>query len=646
MSIIRKIQGEKAVSALRLSQYLKTLEFERNYYREPSELRLHHQLEEGLRIVDEEGREARYSGFASPRKSAKMPVVVDEHLPTLYADTLLNADMERFSVRLEDVAGYLRVNYPLKTHFYWLDQEGHKLSLQVEKHTRAAYIGYLRGEALLMQRFNKPGLEITRGEIALWLSYGIIKAWNFEYAGAWPVEYDCWADVVRKDHHPGTASLEDCLIRLFFSQTELETVEPIERWLSFGQLVERWKTFSLATADVSAIIESGLVFYPLLIIQQHPAPLSPEEHKAIWAAGGDGPTMRQVRPYIPGAYFWLSTIQEYEKKHLLSLLDQDKPQAPPAPMGDQQPIDPSAFLSFHQAQKLLAERLNITEEDSGHEIAGRIFHQELRGYTNINECGDQRRFHFPDAALWVKRADFDSKPPYEYLLLLEKCYFKAGDMAEIGGNRRYVTGTALIDRWREYRKSESQTRAFITGRIEESRLLAFHPVYGGPDVEEILTKGKQDFPLPPIDQCLFCWDEVVAVEAVEFGPIIQANANPPKHRDRNPGSVAKESEAPSQNSPQNDQGETVKPLVYISKKAALERLQGIVKITPNKLENMLKNAKHNPRVKACMSPSGQGWCLALLIRYFADKGGILKGEFIGMFGDVDMEKALREVEKS
>ncbi|MGZ9057438.1 hypothetical protein [Methylomagnum sp.] len=417
MSIVRKIQGQKALSALRLSQYLKTLEFERNDYREPSELRLQRQLEEGLPIVDEDGREAIYQLFAWRPISAKVPVMVDEHLPTLCADTLLNTDLERFSIRLEDAAGYLCANYPLKTHFYWLDQDGQKLSLQVEEQTRAAYIGFHRAEALLMRRFNWQGVEVTRGEIALWLSYGTIKARNLEYAGAWPVDYDRWVQTVWKDHEPGTPSLEHFLVNLYFSQAELETLEPNERWLPFGQLVERWKAFSLTTADVSAIIEKGLGFHPLQIMSHHPAPISPEENKAIWTTGGDGPTMRQVRPYIPGAYFPLSSVREYEEKHLLPLRDQDKPQAPPAPMGDRQPIDPSAFLSFHQAQKLLAERLNITEEDSGHEIVGRIFRQELRGYTNVNECGDQRRFYFPDAALWVKRDDFDSKQPYEYLPL-------------------------------------------------------------------------------------------------------------------------------------------------------------------------------------------------------------------------------------
>jgi hypothetical protein len=275
---------------------------------------------------------------------------------------------------------------------------------------------------------------------------------------------------------------------------------------------------------------------------------------------------------------------------------------------------------------------------------------ELKGYTNINELGDQRRFYFPDAPLWVKSHDFDSDHSYEYLPLLENCYFKGTDIAKIGISRRYITGAALIDRWREYRTSESQAKAFVKGRIKESRLLIFHPIYAGADLEESVPEENRDFQLPPIDQCLFCWDEVMEVEAAEFGETIQANANTLEPKDRSSGSVANEPEACPQSSPEKNQGEAIKaaekPLVYISKKATLERLSGIVKITPKQLENMLRNANHNHRIKACMPPSGRGWCLALLIKYFADKGGILKDEFVGKFGEVDMDRALREAEKS
>jgi hypothetical protein len=183
----------------------------------------------------------------------------------------------------------------------------------------------------------------------------------------------------------------------------------------------------------------------------------------------------------------------------------------------------SKFLSLDQAEGILAERFGTTKEDIVHEIAAWVFHRELIAYTDIDELGDERRFYFTEADLWRKSNGFDSDKPYDYLAPLEACFFKNSDITRFQPINRYITGAALIARWKAQRGSEAQAKAFVKSRIEESRLDVFHPIYAGSDVEDVIPKEPGELSLPPIEECLVSLNEAREVEAVDFGKSTQAD---------------------------------------------------------------------------------------------------------------------------
>lgn len=184
--------------------------------------------------------------------------------------------------------------------------------------------------------------------------------------------------------------------------------------------------------------------------------------------------------------------------------------------------DSADFLRFHQVERILAERFGGDAVAIGYEMAGWVFYKELDAYTHVRELGDQCRFRFPETHEFRQGRDFNPERPYEYLPLLERCYFKKSDIArfvQLGPVHRYISGTALVERFERLRGSKDRAKALIVSGIEESILVAFHPIYGGPDVEEILPQEGLDYSLPPVDLCLYFLDGVLAMEANESGGI-------------------------------------------------------------------------------------------------------------------------------
>ncbi|MGZ8975022.1 hypothetical protein [Methylomagnum sp.] len=305
-------------SAVQLSQYLELLKRDRPTC--DPEQRLIKQLLNGLRICDFEGHEAIYCNFELHPYSGDMPVIVKEGLPALCAEDIFNREaLKKFAVRLEDVAGYLRDHHPLKQEFPWLDQNEEKLTLRVEDQTQEAFISYFRAEAILRKCFNESGLEITQGEIALWLNSGIIHAWTSPYIGAWPIEYDEWVEERRRKSPTGALSLQQRLVPLWFDQKELETVCPPIRWLSYDQLCKRWKSFFLSEEDILSVIENHHFENGPHILINYPNPLSFSEACKL-CSFEDIASAREARNYFPGAYYRLCDIEEYEKKNLLPVL--------------------------------------------------------------------------------------------------------------------------------------------------------------------------------------------------------------------------------------------------------------------------------------------------------------------------------------
>lgn len=169
-------------------------------------------------------------------------------------------------------------------------------------------------------------------------------------------------------------------------------------------------------------------------------------------------------------------------------------EAPPTP-----PASPVPYIPYPKAMKLLAKRLGATPEELaawvwiGPEDGG------LAAYRNANELDPPPRFHF-----WAGNHDPD------YLSPLMACWFKEDDISTFEPTDRYITGKMLVERWSQ--NLDIQPEAFILAKIAESRLLDFHPIYGG--TQSIFPKFDS---FPPMESGLFVLAQVEAIEAEDFG---------------------------------------------------------------------------------------------------------------------------------
>ncbi len=159
---------------------------------------------------------------------------------------------------------------------------------------------------------------------------------------------------------------------------------------------------------------------------------------------------------------------------------------------------PVGYIAYPKAMKLLAERLDATQE----ELAAWVFIWPMDGglaaYTNANELDPPPRFHF------------DYPMGEDYLSPLMACWFREDDIERFVPADRYLTGKALIERWSE--EPGIQPEAFIRAKIVESRLQDIHPTCGG-------TQGTfpQDASAPPLASGLFARSQVEKIEAEDFG---------------------------------------------------------------------------------------------------------------------------------
>jgi hypothetical protein len=158
---------------------------------------------------------------------------------------------------------------------------------------------------------------------------------------------------------------------------------------------------------------------------------------------------------------------------------------------------PAGYVAYPKAAAVLAERLAATSE----EIAAWIWftHQNggLAAYRNANELIPPPRFFY----------DVMLHPTGDYLAPLMGCWFDEAEINSFLPTERFVTGAALIQRWTS---RVANARAFIEAKIAESRLIAFHPIYGS--TREMAC--DEDF--PPMDTGLFAQSEVERIESEDF----------------------------------------------------------------------------------------------------------------------------------
>lgn len=169
----------------------------------------------------------------------------------------------------------------------------------------------------------------------------------------------------------------------------------------------------------------------------------------------------------------------------------------------------SRYIAYPKAMRRLAGRLGATPE----ELALWIFMGPKDGgitaYRNANELTPPPRFYF------------DHFMGEDYLSPMMACWFLEDDIEGFNPVDRYITGKALIERWNK--QPGLQVEAFILAKIAESRLYDLHPTCGG-------TRGtsSHDDTCSPLETMLFVLGYVEAIEAEDFGWVVESNAQVPQ----------------------------------------------------------------------------------------------------------------------
>ncbi|MBU1191862.1 MAG: hypothetical protein KKA36_02385 [Gammaproteobacteria bacterium] len=161
--------------------------------------------------------------------------------------------------------------------------------------------------------------------------------------------------------------------------------------------------------------------------------------------------------------------------------------------------DGAKYIAYPKAMALLA-RLGATVEEMAMWVFMGAEDGGLSAFLNVNELDTPRRFHY---GIGHRNDDFD------YLSPLMACWFKEDEILDFEPTERYITGQALVERWRD--KPHIQPEAFIQAKIAESRLVDVHPIYG-------LTQGSNpdDTSYPPLAMALFDLSHVEAIEHEDF----------------------------------------------------------------------------------------------------------------------------------
>lgn len=161
------------------------------------------------------------------------------------------------------------------------------------------------------------------------------------------------------------------------------------------------------------------------------------------------------------------------------------------------------YIAYPKAMKILRQKWQATPE----ELAIWIFLEpDLAGivaYLNANELNPPPRFHFAYSLC------------EDYLSPLMSCWFRRDEVERFEPADRYITGAKLIERWGKH--PGLLPEAFILAKIAESRLVDFHPTFGG-------TQGTFDEQanFPPLAAGLFALSHIERIEAedLDSGPVL------------------------------------------------------------------------------------------------------------------------------
>jgi hypothetical protein len=157
------------------------------------------------------------------------------------------------------------------------------------------------------------------------------------------------------------------------------------------------------------------------------------------------------------------------------------------------------YLSYPMVMALLSSKLKATPE----ELAAWVYlgpeEGGLAAYRHVNELRNTARFAYaecPDIRF------------HDFIIPLVSCWFVKDEVDTFSPKIRFITGESLISRWTPHVK---EARAFIAGKIRESRLSGFHPIFG---LTEISFDTQIGF--APLEACLFPLPEIKEIEVLDF----------------------------------------------------------------------------------------------------------------------------------
>lgn len=172
------------------------------------------------------------------------------------------------------------------------------------------------------------------------------------------------------------------------------------------------------------------------------------------------------------------------------------------------------YIDYLRALRILEDRFDATPE----ELAAWIFlgpsYGGIAAYLNANELDPPPEFCFQN---YYDRS-YDSMAGY--LKLIMNCWFLEKDVEDFNPDQRFISGKALIKRWRE--ELGSSAVDYIETVIRQSRLLDMHPTCGQ-------TQGSNpgNDMYPPLEAGLFFLSEVEEIEQKKFGwPVRKSRQKP------------------------------------------------------------------------------------------------------------------------
>ena len=161
----------------------------------------------------------------------------------------------------------------------------------------------------------------------------------------------------------------------------------------------------------------------------------------------------------------------------------------------------AVYIAYPRALHELGVRIGATPD----EMAAWVFKGRTRGgltaYRSPGGVNPPQPFH---CGLGV-----GSEQDFDYLTPLQGCWFRQADLLAFDPESRYLTGKALVERWRNVPGIEAE--AFIIAKVRASELFDLHPITGCTQATETGHDGY-----PPLTNGLFLLKVVLQIEADQF----------------------------------------------------------------------------------------------------------------------------------